>query len=90
MLIVSYDISDDKVRSRFARFLEKFGARLQYSIFEIKNSPRILDNIRAEIKNKFEKQFTQEDSVMIFLLSKQCKIERYGYAKNDEKSFIII
>jgi len=90
MLIVSYDISDDKLRARFARFLEKFGGRLQYSIFEIKNSTRIIDNIRAEIKNKFEKQFGDEDSVMIFLLSKQCKIERYGYAKNDEKSLIIV
>jgi CRISPR-associated protein Cas2 len=90
MLIVSYDISDDKVRSKFAKFLEKFGARLQYSIFEIKNSPRILNNIKAEIKNNFEKQFSQEDSVLIFMLSKQCKIERYGYAKNDEKTLIII
>ena len=90
MLIVSYDISDDKVRARFARFLEKFGGRLQYSIFEIKNSSRILDNIRAEIKNKFEKQFGEEDSVMIFLLSKQCKIERYGYAKHDEEQLIIV
>jgi len=90
MLIVSYDISDDKVRAKFARFLEKFGGRLQYSIFEIKNSSRILDNIRAEIKNKFEKQFDESDSVMIFSLSKQCKIERYGYAKHDEKQFIIV
>jgi CRISPR-associated protein Cas2 len=90
MLIISYDISDDRVRARFARFLEKFGTRLQYSIFEIKNSPRILNSIRAEIKNKFEKQFGEEDSVMIFLLSKQCKIERYGYAKHDEETLIIV
>ncbi|MCB4761986.1 MAG: CRISPR-associated endonuclease Cas2 [Sulfurovum sp.] len=90
MLLVSYDISDDKVRTRFSRFLEKFGSRLQYSIFQIKNSPRILDNIRTEIKNKFEKQFGEEDSVMIFLLSKQCKIERYGYAKHDEEELIIV
>ncbi len=90
MLIVSYDISDDCTRTRFARFLEKFGARLQYSIFEIKNSPRILDNIRTEIKNDFEKKFGQDDSVMIFLLSKQCKIERYGYAKHDESDLIIV
>ena len=90
MLIVSYDISDDKLRSRFAKFLKKFGARLQYSIFEVKNSPRILNNIRAEIKNKFEKQFGEEDSVMIFLLSQQCKIERYGYAKHDDEMLIIV
>ena len=90
MLIISYDISDDRTRTRFSRFLEKFGARLQYSLFEIKNSPRILENIKTEIKNRFEKEFGQEDSVMIFLLSKQCKIERYGYAKHDESDLIIV
>lgn len=90
MLIVSYDISDDKLRTRFAKFLSKFGHRLQYSIFEIKNSKRILENIQIEIKADFEKQFEQTDSIMIFQMSKQCKITRYGYAKNDDEDLIII
>ena len=41
MLLVSYDISDDKLRTHFAKFLSKYGYRLQYSIFEISNSPKI-------------------------------------------------
>ena len=90
MLIVSYDISDNKLRTRFAKFLSKFGHRLQYSIFEIKNSKRILENIQVEIKADFEKQFEQTDSIMIFQMSKQCKITRYGYAKNDDEDLIII
>ena len=90
MLIVSYDISDDKLRTRFAKFLSKFGHRLQYSIFEIKNSQRILENIQVEIKCDFEKQFEQSDSIIIFQMSKQCKITRYGYAKNDDADLIII
>ena len=90
MLIVSYDISDNKLRTRFAKFLAKFGHRLQYSIFEIKNSQRVLENIQVEIKCDFEKQFEQTDSIMIFQMSKQCKITRYGYAKNDDADLIII
>ena len=90
MLIVSYDISDNKLRTRFAKFLAKFGHRLQYSIFEIKNSKRVLENIQVEIKCDFEKQFEQTDSIMIFQMSKQCKITRYGYAKNDDADLIII
>ncbi len=31
MIIVSYDISDNKVRARFAKFLMQYGDRLQYS-----------------------------------------------------------
>ena len=90
MIVVSYDISDDKLRTRFSKYLSKFGHRLQYSVFEIDNSPRIIDNIITDIKNKFEKKFTQQDSVIIFKMSSSCEIFRFGYAKNAEKDFFII
>ena len=90
MFIVSYDISNDKLRTKFAKYLSRFGHRLQYSVFQIDNSSRIIDNIIQDLKNNFEKKFTQEDSVMIFKLSSSCEIIRFGYAKNDEKDFIII
>ena len=38
MLLISYDISNDKVRTKFAKYLSKYGFRLQYSVFEITNS----------------------------------------------------
>lgn len=90
MVIVSYDISDDKLRTKFSKYLSKFGHRLQYSVFEIDNSNRILDNIVTDIKNRFEKCFTQQDSVMVFKLSSSCEVLRFGYAKNDENDFFII
>lgn len=90
MIIVSYDISDDKLRARFSKFLLKYGFRLQYSIFQIRNSKRVLSLVSSDIKNKFEKRFGQTDSIIIFNLSEQCKITRYGYAKNDEEDLIII
>lgn len=90
MIIVSYDISNDKLRTKFAKFLSKFGHRLQYSVFEIDTSERLLTNIEAEIKNYFERKFTETDSVMIFRLSNTCKITRYGYARHDNDEMIII
>lgn len=90
MILVSYDISNDKLRTKFAKYLSKFGQRLQYSVFEIKNSDRILNNIAAEIENHFGKKFEQSDSVYIFVLNNQCDIRRFGYAKNEEDEFIII
>ncbi len=90
MIIVSYDISNDKLRAKFSKFLLKYGFRLQYSIFQIRNSKRVLSLVSFEIKNTFEKRFEQTDSVIIFNLSEQCKITRYGYAKNDEEDLIII
>ena len=90
MIIVSYDISNDKLRTRFSKYLSRFGHRLQYSVFEIDNSSRIIDNIVNDLKNKYEKSFGQEDSVIIFKLSSSCAVLRFGYAKNDEKDFLII
>lgn len=90
MIVVSYDISDDKLRAKFSKYLSKFGHRLQYSVFEIDNSTRILNNIVSDLKNKFEKSFTQSDSVIIFRMSSSCEVLRFGYAKNDEEDFFLI
>ena len=90
MVVVSYDISNDKLRTKFAKYLSRFGHRLQYSVFEIDNSEKIVNNIISDLKNKYEKSFSQEDSVIIFKLSSSCEVLRFEYAKNDEKDFIII
>lgn len=90
MIIISYDISNDKKRTKFAKYLEKFGHRIQYSVFEIDNSNRVLKNIQADIDNRFMKEFDQSDSIYIFELSPKCKVSRYGYAKNEENDFKII
>ena len=90
MIIVSYDISDDKLRAKFAKYLSRFRHRIQYSVFEIDNSPRIVNNIVNDLKNKYESKFSQTDSVIIFKMSSSCEVMRFGYAKNDEKDFLII
>jgi len=90
MLLVSYDISDDKLRTKFAKYLKKFGFRLQYSVFQVTNSKRVLENISAEIENNFGKHFEETDSVIIFHLSKQCKKYCFGYAKHDDDDLIVI
>lgn len=95
MVIVSYDISNDKLRASFAKYLSRFGhriqySRIQYSVFEIDNSKRIVDNIVNDLMNTFEKRFSQSDSVYIFKMSSSCEVLRYGYAKNEENDFFII
>lgn len=90
VIIVSYDISDDKLRTKFSKYLEKYGHRIQYSVFEIDNSERLLDNIVNEVKNRFEKRFDQRDSVMILVLSNWCKTIKMGYAANVDKNIVLI
>ena len=90
MIIISYDISDTKKRTQFSKFIKKFGHRLQYSVYEINNSEKILNNIIAEINNNFMHRFDQEDSVYIFRMSKSCEIQKFGYAKNEDEALIIL
>lgn len=90
MILISYDISNDKKRTKFAKYLSRFGHRLQYSLFEIENSDRILGNIAQDLENRFLKEFDEQDSVYIFKLSKTCEIQRYGYAKHEESDIIIV
>ena len=90
MIIISYDISDNKKRARFNKYIRKFGHRLQFSVYKIDNSSRILNNIITDLNNKFIKEFDQTDSVYIFNLSASCDVYKYGYAKNEDTDLIII
>ena len=90
MYLIIYDIADDKLRTKFSKFLERYGIRIQFSVFEIKNSPRILDNIRSEILSKFQKLFEQSDSVMVINVPDSAIIDRFGYAKNEEGDLLIL
>ena len=90
MIVISYDISDDKLRTKFSKYLQRFGYRIQYSVFRIDNSKRILNNIISDLENNFSKKFDEEDTVYIFCLSPNFEIIRYGYAKHDEEDIIFI
>jgi CRISPR-associated protein Cas2 len=89
MFLIVYDMRDDKLRTRFAKFLKQFGRRLQYSVFEIANSPRILSNIRVEMERKFEKHFGQSDSVLIYDVPDNACVGRFGYPVNEEGDLVM-
>lgn len=79
MIIVSYDISNDKMRTRFSKMLKGNGAiRLQFSVYEVRNTKRIMDNLLAKIE-AYSKHFTADDSVIIFDVSSE-SLTKYGNA----------
>lgn len=90
MVLISYDISDNKKRARFAKYIKKYGRMLQYSLYEIDNSERILNNIITDINNIFAKSFEQTDSVYIFKLNNNCLVHRFGYARNEEAEIVVV
>lgn len=79
MLVISYDISDTKLRAKFSKMLTQNGAiRLQYSVYEVNNSDRIIANLLLKI-DEFASNFNGEDSVIIFNVS-SVKLKKYGNA----------
>lgn len=90
MLVISYDISDNKLRTRFSKMLTKNGAiRLQFSVYEVNNTQRQIDNLIVKIETKFTPQFTGADSVMIFETNIN-NIRKYGNAIHRDKDLLFI
>lgn len=87
MIIISYDIADNKTRSRFSKMLKANGAiRLQLSVYEVTNAKRIMDNIVVKIES-FSKNFTYGDSVVIFEVDSN-KLIKYGSAIHRDRPIV--
>jgi CRISPR-associated protein Cas2 len=83
IVIVSYDIIDDKQRTRLAKKLLNFGQRVQYSVFEC--------NLNKDQFGEMKKQALKlvdldKDSLRIYRLCDSCRkhIESYGIKKGWE------
>ena len=92
MIIVCYDFKDDKKRADFSKFLKQYGHRVQYSVYSIKNSKRILQNILTEIEHKYKKRFDKTDHILIFQVCERCEksIIRYGRASHEVEDVVYL
>lgn len=89
MIIISYDIADDKMRTRFAKMLTKNGAiRLQFSVYEVRNTKRIVDNITLKIE-AYSKHFSMDDSVVIFNVTDNA-VTKYGNAIHRDRDIVYL
>ncbi len=63
---------------------------MQYSVFEIKNSQRVLQNIVNEVEYKYKKSFNGADSVFILNLCESCKkkMKKYGHSANRDREIV--
>lgn len=87
MIIVSYDISNNKLRTKFSKMLQKQGAiRVQNSVYEVENTKRIIDNVKIQI-DIFKKQFKFDDSVIIFDVESN-KLIKYGNAIHRDEAIV--
>lgn len=88
MIVISYDIKDDKVRNNFSKMIQRQGAiRLQYSVYEIVNTNRIFDNMLILIEDFISKYLTGADSIIIFDVSNM-KLRKYGNAIHRDQDIV--
>ena len=66
LVIVVYDIPDNKRRKKLSDFLEGYGRRVQYSVFECFIS---LDEMRSLCEKTKKKVKPQEDNVRFYWIS---------------------
>ncbi|NJS40953.1 CRISPR-associated endonuclease Cas2 [Candidatus Gracilibacteria bacterium] len=92
MLLISYDISNTRLRSKLSKELQKHGRRIQYSVFEIDNSNIVLKNIKEVISQKYAKKLKKTDSIIIIPVNEVNKdsIIRYGQSVQELDRFLII
>jgi len=75
--IISYDISDDRRRTKIHNILKSYGQAVQFSVFEVDLTDKQYAKLRSRL-NKLIKP--EEDSVRFYSLCAYCqnKIERLG------------
>lgn len=88
-VIVAYDISDNKRRSKIAKILEKYGVRCNFSVFEC-----ILTESQANaLKIRLNKIASPRmDCILYYYLCKSCieKRDHYGPQMGLRSEIILI
>ena len=86
LVVIIYDISDNRRRAKLSKYLQGYGFRVQRSSFEA-----ILDK---KVYNKLIKGIppiiTKEDNVKLYKLSGSCEVKSWGTTKEVEDEEVII
>ena len=91
-IVLAYDISDDRRRTKLYKKLKNFGVPVQLSVFEFNLTPSQKDDL---IKTVLSHLKSEEDRFSLYVLCEECrkKIERFSTTPrkqpfDDEKSSI--
>ncbi len=86
-LVITYDISDDRIRRHVFRTLEEFGAWKQYSVFELE-----IDSVeRIELEDMLKSIIESTDKIRVYTLCERCinNITELGEQTQVKKSNVI-
>ncbi len=90
LIMISYDIVEDKKRLKLMKFLKDYGQRVQKSVFECNLSAKDYDRAKSGVEKIINKR---KDRVRYYKLCKGCadKVEISGWGEvTEEEEFILI
>ena len=78
LVLVIYDISNDKKRRELVKYLQSYVGRVQRSAFECIMTKKLYKNLVKDIKKYMD---TKTDSIRIYKLNRDNKILNFGVNK---------
>ena len=89
-MVVSYDIKENKRRTRVSKTLLDYGSRVQYSVFECNLNDKHISALMDKLKRIIDQK---EDTVRFYTLCQNCvaniHIVGTGELTSDEDVYII-
>ena len=88
LVLIIYDIIENKKRVKFAKHLEGYGTRVQKSAFEARLTKKKYDKLMKELPA----YCGEEDSIRVYRITGQSQIHAFGKKEipTDEDDIIII
>ena len=90
LIIIAYDIKDNKRRNRVARTMKDYGTRVQYSVFECNLEDKIFDKMKDRLSSVKD---MEDDNIRIYILCNASKGSIYvfgsGKVTEDEDVYIV-
>ena len=86
-VIIAYDITDNKRRNKFVKFLERYSFRVQKSVFEGYFTKNNFKKLKSSVPKYIDET---EDNVRIYRVIGNGNVNSYGIGINLEDEEVII
>lgn len=71
--VIAYDVTNDRRRTRVSNFLEDYGTRVNYSVFECELERDEFAHVQAQLTDLID---THKDRIVFYRLCEGCRMRR--------------
>lgn len=88
-IVISYDVPEDKRRTKIHKILKSYGQWMQFSLFECELTEKEYIKLRSRLDKLIK---PEEDSIRFYILCACCKdkVERIGGEQTRDESIFFV